>query len=299
MRLDTEALRALLAVVEHGGMTAAADALGVSQSAVSWRIRRLEDRAGMVLLDRRDLDPTPAGRELLAYAATIVDAHDAAVRHLEGTAIEGTVRVGSSDDQLAERAADILGRFRQAHPHSTIELHVHHSLVLDQMLDSRQLDLAMHYVLEPELRADDLVLGSDELVWVVGEHAAIDAEVVPLVSFGQGAATAQLTVTTLRACGIAYNEVFTGSSFRSVLSAVRAGLGIALIDRASVPDGVVEWGRASELPQPPRVCQVLRRAKGSIAPLADELHRELSTRLGAAQPMGGEQGLPDATASAM
>ena len=46
MRLDTESLRAFIAALDHHGMTNAADELGISQSAVSWRIRRLEERVG-------------------------------------------------------------------------------------------------------------------------------------------------------------------------------------------------------------------------------------------------------------
>ena len=50
MQLDVESVRTLIAVLDHGGMTAAADALGMSQSAVSWKIKRLEERVGRDLL---------------------------------------------------------------------------------------------------------------------------------------------------------------------------------------------------------------------------------------------------------
>ena len=40
MQLDVESLRIFAAVLDEGGMTAAAEALGLSQSAVSWRIKR-------------------------------------------------------------------------------------------------------------------------------------------------------------------------------------------------------------------------------------------------------------------
>ena len=212
MRLDTESLRAFIAALDHDGMTNAADELGLSQSAVSWRIRRLEDRVGTDLLVREghSLRPTQAGADLRTYAETIIDAHDSAVRMLEGTSLEGTVRLGSSDDQLAERVADTLGRFRQAHPLSRIEFHIHHSLVLDQMLAAGQVDLALYFVLEPEVKPTDEVLTVDDLVWVVGEDAPKEFDVVPVLSFGEGSVTARTTVTTLRAVGMDYNEAFTG-----------------------------------------------------------------------------------------
>ena len=291
MKLDTESLRALLAVLEHGGMTNAADELDVSQSAISWRIRRLEERVGTELLvrDGHKLSPTEAGQTLLRYAETIVSAHDAAVRTLSGSDLEGTVRLGSSDDLLAERVAGTLGRFRQMHPRSTIELHIHHSLVLDQMLADRRIDLALYYLLEEDVSDDDVVLQSDDLVWVVGENAPPEFDVVPLLSFGEGAVTARTTVTTLRAVGIPYNNALTGSSFASVASALRAGLGVALIDRASMPEGVIEWPVAAELPTPPRVCQVLRLARGRASVLAADLFDDIVASLSAgAAPVDGD-----------
>ena len=282
MRLDTESLRAFVSALEFDGMTNAADELGVSQSAVSWRIRRLEDRVGTDLLIREghSLRPTQAGSDLCAYAQTIIEAHDSAVRMLESTSLEGTVRLGSSDDHLAERVAYTLGRFRQAHPLSRVEFHIHHSLVLDQMLAADLLDLALYFVLEPDVEPDDEVLTVDDLVWVVGENAPKEFDVVPLLSFGEGSVTARTTVTTLRAVGMDYSEAFTGSSFPSILSALRAGLGVSLIDRANMTDGIVEWPVAADLPSPPNICQVVRLGSGSVSELAKELYTDIVRELG-------------------
>ena len=291
MRLDTESLRAFVAALEHRGMTNAADVLGISQSAVSWRIRRLEERVGTKLLirDGHSLSLTKVGEELRIYADTIIGAHDAAVGMLEGSALEGSVKMGSSDDQLAELVADTLGRFHQAHPRSRLEFHIHHSLVLDQMLAAGQLDLALHFVLEPDVQPDDHVLSTDELVWVIGEKAQTDFDVVPLLSFGDGSATARITVTTLRAVGMEYTEVLTGSSVASIVSALRAGLGIALIDRAQMVDGIVEWSRSGDLPQPPKVCQVVRLQPGTRSPLAQELFNDIVAQLSGRHRQEGER----------
>ena len=52
LHLDVESLRAYLAVLDTGGMTRAAERLGMTQSAVSWKIKRLEERLGRPLLIR-------------------------------------------------------------------------------------------------------------------------------------------------------------------------------------------------------------------------------------------------------
>lgn len=67
--VDAPFLRTFLAVAEHGTYAAAAEALGVTQPAVSYRVARLEREVGAALLERagRRMILTPAGRELRAF----------------------------------------------------------------------------------------------------------------------------------------------------------------------------------------------------------------------------------------
>ena len=66
-RLDIDALRALRAIQQHGGVTRAAEALGLTQSAVSHKVKRLETSLDCDLLNRRAGAPmfTSAGQDLL------------------------------------------------------------------------------------------------------------------------------------------------------------------------------------------------------------------------------------------
>jgi DNA-binding transcriptional LysR family regulator len=64
MQLDVESMRAYLAVLDWGSMTRAAEQLGLTQSAVSWKIKRLEGRVGRPLraaADPRRPDPARRG----------------------------------------------------------------------------------------------------------------------------------------------------------------------------------------------------------------------------------------------
>jgi len=105
MNLDVESLRTLLAVLDHGGMTAAAKHLDLSQSAVSWKIKRLEERVGKALLirDGHSLRPTSEGRALIDDARTIVEVHDRAVCRLRMSELSGTVRLGSNTETRTRR----------------------------------------------------------------------------------------------------------------------------------------------------------------------------------------------------
>lgn len=70
MALDGEQLAAFAAVIELGSFDAAADRLHVTPSAISQRIKSLEQRVGQVLVVRqKPCSPTPAGVPLLRLAA--------------------------------------------------------------------------------------------------------------------------------------------------------------------------------------------------------------------------------------
>jgi molybdenum-dependent DNA-binding transcriptional regulator ModE len=86
-RLEIDALRALAAIRQHGGITRAAAALGLSQSAVSHKIKRLEISLDCELLCRKSTGPafTAAGDDLLDYASRILGLHDEALLSLSKT----------------------------------------------------------------------------------------------------------------------------------------------------------------------------------------------------------------------
>lgn len=91
------ALRVFREVAERGTFTAAATALGYTQSAVSRQIASIERAAQAQLLERRreGVRLTPAGQLVLRNAAGVLDQIDATARELAGLPVEGgTVRLG-------------------------------------------------------------------------------------------------------------------------------------------------------------------------------------------------------------
>ncbi len=70
--LDYKLLEALATVLESGGFERAGESLGLSQSAISQRIRALEIRLGQPVLVRHPaLAPTPAGQRLLNHVQQV------------------------------------------------------------------------------------------------------------------------------------------------------------------------------------------------------------------------------------
>jgi DNA-binding transcriptional LysR family regulator len=131
---------------ERGTLTAAATALGYTQSAVSRQIASLERVAGAPLLERRHdgVRLTPAGRIVVRRAATVIDQVDATARELAGLPEQhGTVRLGwfaSAGVWLLPRA---LAALRRTHPAITVLTREGSTPALVRALRAGTLDLAL------------------------------------------------------------------------------------------------------------------------------------------------------------
>lgn len=129
-----EDLRVLDAVVTAGGIAAGAERLNIAKSAVSHRIRELEDRLGARLFDRtkRRVQLTEAGR----------DFHDRAVELLKGLEraeeaassasgeLKGRIRVAAPVSFTTHCLAPVMGRFLERHPEVTLSVDTN-----DRMID--------------------------------------------------------------------------------------------------------------------------------------------------------------------
>jgi len=127
MAPDLNLLRMFLAVAETASFRAAADALGVTRSAVSQGIRRLEDGLGVAMVQRstRSVRLTEAGERLHQQVAGPLRTVDAALEDaLDDGPPRGLLRVNVSS--IAERflSGPFVASFAQAHPGITLDVTV-------------------------------------------------------------------------------------------------------------------------------------------------------------------------------
>lgn len=152
------ALRVFREVAERGTLTAAASALGYTQSAVSRQIAALEKAAGASLLERRHdgVRLTAAGRLVLRRAAVVVDQVDAGARELAGLPEEdeSTIRLGwfaTAGAWLVPQALLALGR---THPSISVVTREGSTPALVRALRAGTLDVAL-IASSPPFRAPD------------------------------------------------------------------------------------------------------------------------------------------------
>jgi DNA-binding transcriptional LysR family regulator len=281
MNLDVESLRTLLAVLDHGGMTAAAKHLDLSQSAVSWKIKRLEERAGKPLLirDGHSLRPSTEARALIDDARTIVEVHDRAVNRLRMSELSGTVRLASDTEIRTDQLALVLGRFKRTHPAVSIEFQVGSTERLHELLNAGDIDVGLIQVDDDAVRTDDVILWSDQLVWAVCCETPYEDGSVPLITFGESCFYRPLSEPMLKLNQIDYNIAFSGTSALGVQSAVAAGLGVAVLGSRSLGEDIVEWERGRALGKLPCVNQVVRSSAGDLDDAAQALVDAITTEL--------------------
>jgi DNA-binding transcriptional LysR family regulator len=260
MRLDVESLRTFRAVVEAGGVTRAAQRLNLSQSAVSWKLKRLEERVGrpLTVIDARKIALTEDGQALLSHAIKIVEAHDEAVARFQVADLAGDVRVGITEDMAVDGIARVIGRFSRHYPHLALSMRMEQSKNLARWLAAGEIDAAFIQLRTDEVTSSDIVLKRDKLVWVAADKDLAQANPLPLVTFGPDCFYRPLMVRALQAAGRANRIVVQAPSTAAVKVALSAGLGIGVLRKRQVtemPDLQPLGSLAAPLPT---VAQVLR-----------------------------------------
>lgn len=115
-----------VAIVEHGSLSAAANALGVKPPAISYRLSRLEGQIGTPLLLRttRQAELTEAGRRLYERSKPALHALVDAVSDAQGASDipKGTLRLALSHIAFRYTLADHLAEFRSRYPEILLDL---------------------------------------------------------------------------------------------------------------------------------------------------------------------------------
>lgn len=144
-------LRLFHALVEAGGVTAAADRLGLNHTTLYRRLAALEESLGAQLFERRgrSLSLTAAGEELAAAAERMDLAAGEALTRLAGRDLEaaGTVRVTAPDDLMHYAVIPAQAEFQALHPRIKLELAVDNRHL---NLTRREADVAVRATAAPQ-----------------------------------------------------------------------------------------------------------------------------------------------------
>ena len=144
--MDLRHLRHFVAVFERKSLSKAADAIPLSQPALTRSVKTLEDRLGVELFQRhaRGATPTPAGERLYHHAKSILAECARAQRDaLQPVGeIAGVVSIGIGALFATRIFDDMIGRFCRKHPKMRVEVHQGYFEELINLLDLGQIEVA-------------------------------------------------------------------------------------------------------------------------------------------------------------
>lgn len=265
MHLDPALLATLVAVVDSGGFSAAGERLGLTQSAVSAQIKRLEQQAGAILLQRtsRQLRLTEAGGTLLPYARRMGRLQEAAEAALSQGREPPAIRLGISEEQGSAYLPRVLPAFARRYPDARLSLVCASSTELVGAFGQGELDLALtirHQGIEP----GELV-GHEPLVWVARQGFALAPETpLPLACFPEGCVFRALSLEALTRAGRAWRIACVSQSPVGINAAIAAGLAVAVKTPRALPAGARILGSDDGLPPLPPAVVELHRAPTNL-----------------------------------
>jgi LysR family transcriptional regulator, low CO2-responsive transcriptional regulator len=248
-RVSLHKLQVFCLVVELGGAGRAAEHLFVSQPVVSSHIRSLEERLGNTLFNRtgQRLELTPAGQAVYAWARDVLRKSTELERELAGLAdgTAGAAAVATSMTVGSYLLPPILTEFTSTHPGARIAAHVFDPNQIWEAITSGLCDLGVPIArriphgrgLTGELVGQqDLVLTGAPEAWPPNQPITVtDLAELPFISTPRTSIRRELEDTELAALGITERDVVIEFGHpEAIKHAVRAGLGVALLFRASV-----------------------------------------------------------------
>ena len=293
-------LQCFIAVLEEGGFKRATARLGITQPALSYQIKHLEEELGVQVFHRGPggITPTEAGRVLLAHAhgiiAAVREAHQA-VRELSD-GVTGEVGVGTMKCIGTYFLPLVLWEMRAKHPMVRPRIVYRNSdELLDELL-ANKLDVVVVADPPPDDRLEYRLLFHERISLVSGPGhplfgrarvSAADLKDVQLVSLSAQTTTGGLILEYLVSQGLAPVPALTTDNVETLKRLVEAGMGVAFLpDMASAGDvgDTASPGRLSRAALDPPLSMEMtivtwRGTRGSLAldAFVDEL-QHLSRR---------------------
>ncbi|AKE40118.1 transcription regulator [Corynebacterium camporealensis] len=239
--MNLEDIRGVVTVADLGLVGAAADALGISQSALSRRIQRVEQQLGANLFERagRTLMLNARGSAFVEHARHILRsetaARDAVSRLMDPE--HGTVRLDFMHSLGTWLVPDLIKSYRAQHPQVDIRLHQGASRELVERIQRGESDLAL---VGPKpnaevgwhlLKLQKLGLAVPEGHWAAQRDSIDLAECAEENFIGMlpGYGTRMLLDSLAEKSGFTPHLVFESMELTTVSGMVAAGLGIALL----------------------------------------------------------------------
>ena len=238
-------------IVRLGNMRRAADAISISQPALTARLQALERELGAALFRRTNTGMvlTTAGRAFLPHADRAIEAirsGGALVRELEHGVI-GELALAVAPAVSAYVLPEVLVRFTEQHPDVRLRVRTGHSEEIVDLVARGEVELGIVRQLS-DTRVRSRPLYEDELVLiarpdhpfsVAGRVDVSEIKHAQLILFDRTSSYYELTKALFRVAGVVPRGVTEVDNIEAAKRMVERGLGVALLPGTAVADALV------------------------------------------------------------
>lgn len=245
--LDIDAVRAFALVAELASFTRAAQTVGMTQSAISLKLKRLEDRLGLRLVERtpRSVRLTDDGASFLTRARDLLAAHDRALNLKDTPARRLTI--GFSDHVLGPDLTPLLARIAAFDAALRLDVRIGLSGDLVDAFEAGKFDAVV--VRRERHRRGGETLAEDTFGWFAAPgYRQPSSEPMRLAMLAAPCGVRNHAIRTLDKAKVAWVEAFTGGGVTAITAAVQAGLAIAPLAHRIAPPGLMDAGPQLKLP---------------------------------------------------
>jgi molybdate transport repressor ModE-like protein len=298
--MDMRRMLVLVEVARTGSLTAAAEGLTYTVSAISQQIGQLENEAGQPLIERRPrgVTLTEAGHAVVRHAEKIKRIVSAAHEELRDLAElnTGTLRLGTVPTVTESFLPTAISAFREQHPGIDLRIHSAQLTGLEHLLESREIELAITWDRErPSDTAEtglssELIIRDPSVLLVPSSHDLAKRSSVRMDELRQERWIIRTSPNVLAllqaACEAAGFEpivTFEARSYQEAQAMVAVGMGIALVPQLSL------YSLRSDIrvlttvsPRPPTRQIVLAHRRGERLTPAGAAMREILIETGRA-----------------
>ncbi len=240
MEITLRQLACLVAVADHGSISAAAEALDVTQPTVTHQLKLLEDSIGHRLVDRsaRGITVRPEGQLVVDRARAILQQVISIADDLvDVRTIHGEVRLGIIQTASAAHFPFVYRRLMTRYP--DVHLVVTEARSMDLVEKVRHGDLDLAVVTLPIVYTDVQVapLWREELVLIDNPSSSSQDEAIslrqldglPFIGLDVGTGLQRHVLALFHEYGIQPRLIFQATSIATVIGFVAAGLGISIV----------------------------------------------------------------------
>ena len=243
-------LQVFHAVARHGSFTRAAERLFMTQPAVTFQIKQLEEHFNTRLLERGQggVTLTAAGEIVDAYAERILELNEELGTRISELTNElvGTLNIGTSTTIAAYWLPRLLERFKRRNPGVVPRVMVGNSAFVEARVASRELDLGLIEIVTEDASLERRAAGRDELMVIcapghpLARHEVLSAEALASHAFitrEPGNAIRELAEEYFAAAGISADELDIAAelgSLAAVKHLAREGMGYGIASHAAI-----------------------------------------------------------------